>query len=302
MSTNPLTWGTFPIRPIGHRRVMQVDDLSRWARGSGLEIVLLVLGALLLTRFLDWGCAHVISRLQTSPGDPAAVASERDKHVYALVQVVDRLAIAMVWFVVVALVLLRCNVPLTTLVAPATVAGVALGFGAQRIVADLLSGFFIISERQYGVGDNIQVSPPGSANGVSGTVEEVTLRVTRIRTMAGEVVVIPNGEIRQLVNRSKDWSRVIIDVPIAASEDVDVAASALRQVGADLVAEDRWAPLLLDEPLLLGVETLDLTQLQLRLAARTLPGRQWEVARELRRRSNLALHAAGIKIPEPVGA
>jgi small conductance mechanosensitive channel len=279
---------------------MQVSDLSRWARADGLEIVLLVLGAVLLTRFLDWGATRMVARLQTSPGDPLAVASERDKHVYALVQAVERLAIAMVWFVTTALVLLRCNVPLTTLVAPATVAGVALGFGAQRIVADLLSGFFIISERQYGVGDNIQVSPPGSANGVSGTVEEITLRVTRIRSVAGEVIVIPNGEIRQLVNRSKDWSRVIVDVPVAASEDLDVAAEALRGVGRDMVAEDRWAPLLLDEPRMLGLETMELAQVQLRVAARTLPGRQWDVAREIRRRSVQALHAAGIKIPEPV--
>src|SRR4051812_32264070 len=117
---------------MGTGAPMQVDDLSRWARGSGLEIVLLVLGAVLLTRGLDWAAARMVARLQTSPGDPAAVASERDKHVYALVQALDRLAIAMVWFVTVALVLLRCNVPLTTLVAPATVAGVALGFGAQR--------------------------------------------------------------------------------------------------------------------------------------------------------------------------
>jgi small conductance mechanosensitive channel len=281
---------------------MQVDDLSHWARGSGLEIVLLGLGAILFTRFLDWAAARVVARLQTSPGDPVAVASERDKHVYALVQALERLAIAMVWFVTVALVLLRCNVPLTTLVAPATVAGVALGFGAQRVVADLLAGFFIISERQYGVGDNIQVGPPGTApaNAVSGTVEEITLRVTRLRTMAGEVVVIPNGEIRQLVNRSKDWSRVLVDVPVASAEDIDVAAEALRSVGRDIVAEDRWAPLLLDEPRVLGVDSLELQQVQLRLAARTLPGRQWEVARELRRRSLLALHAAGIKIPEPV--
>ncbi|MCU1487723.1 MAG: putative small-conductance mechanosensitive channel [Actinomycetia bacterium] len=279
---------------------MQVSDLSRWARADGLEIVLVVLGAVLFTRFLDWGSGRVVARLQTSPGDPLAVASERDKHVYALVQAVERLAIAMVWFVTTALVLLRCNVPLTTLVAPATVAGVALGFGAQRIVADLLSGFFIISERQYGVGDNIQVSPPGSANGVSGTVEEITLRVTRIRSVAGEVIVIPNGEIRQLVNRSKDWSRVIVDVPVAASEDLDVAAEALRGVGRDMVAEERWAPLLLDEPRMLGMETMELAQVQLRVAARTLPGRQWDVAREIRRRSVRALHAAGIKIPEPV--
>jgi small-conductance mechanosensitive channel len=288
-----------PERPIGYRLTMQVDDLSRWARGNGLEIVLLVLGAVLLTRFLDWGAARMIARLETAPEDPLIVVSERDKHVNTLVQAIERLAIAMVWFVTAVLVLMRANVPLTTLVAPATVVGVALGFGAQRIVADLLSGFFIISERQYGVGDDIQVSPPGAANGVSGTVEEITLRVTRIRSQAGDVVVIPNGEIRQLVNRSKGWSRVIIDVPVPTSEDIDKAAIALRDMSKALVQEERWKHFLLDEPRLLGVESVDLTQVQIRLAARTLPGRQWDVGRELRRRSVLALHAAGIKIPVP---
>jgi small conductance mechanosensitive channel len=278
---------------------MQVDDLSRWARGNGLEIVLLVLGAVLITRFLDWGAARMIARLETAPEDPLIVVSERDKHVNTLVQAIERLAIAMVWFVTAVLVLMRANVPLTTLVAPATVVGVALGFGAQRIVADLLSGFFIISERQYGVGDDIQVSPPGAANGVSGTVEEITLRVTRIRSQAGDVVVIPNGEIRQLVNRSKGWSRVIIDVPVPTSEDIDKAAIALRDMGKALLQEERWKHILLDEPRLLGVESVELTQVQIRLAARTLPGRQWDVGRELRRRSVLALHAAGIKIPVP---
>jgi small conductance mechanosensitive channel len=278
---------------------MQVDDLSRWARGNGLEIVLLVLGAVLLTRFLDWGATRMVARLQTAPDDPLVVVSERDKHVNALVQAIERLAIAMVWFVTTALVLLRLNVPLTTLVAPATVAGVAIGFGAQRIVADLLSGFFIISERQYGVGDDIQVLPPGATGGVSGTVEEITLRVTRIRSQTGDVVVIPNGEIRQLVNRSKGWSSVIIDVPVPTSEDIDKAAIALRDMGRALVQEERWKHLLLAEPRLIGVESVELTQVQIRLAARTLPGRQWDVGRELRRRSVLALHAAGIKFPQP---
>jgi small conductance mechanosensitive channel len=93
---------------------------------------------------------------------------------------------------------------------------------------------------------------------------------------------------------------VLVDVPVPTAEDIEVAAAALREVGKELVREDRWAPLLLDEPRLLGVDTLELQQVQLRLAARTLPGRQWEVGRELRRRSVLALHAAGIKIPVPV--
>lgn len=274
---------------------MQLDDLSRWARGSGLEILLFLLGAMLLSRALEWASTRFVTHLQAPDGEASTpVASESAKHVYALVQAGERLAVALVWFITVLSVLTRFNVPMSTLLAPATAAGVALGLGGQRIVGDLLCGFFLISERQYGIGDNIQVGPPGSLTGISGTVEEVTLRVTRLRTAAGDVVVIPNGEIRQLVNRSKDWSRVVIDVPVAVGEDIDLASSTLERVGAELGQEEQWGRLLLGEPKVLGVETLDLAEVQLRLTVRTLPGRQWEVSRELRRRALRALQEAGV--------
>lgn len=109
----------------------------------------------------------------------------------------------------------RLNVPITTLVAPATLIGAAIGFGAQRLVQDVLSGFFLLSERQFGYGDVVRVAPPGETVGISGAVEELTLRTTKLRTENGDLVIIPNGEVRQVTNRSKDWARIVLDIPLA---------------------------------------------------------------------------------------
>jgi small conductance mechanosensitive channel len=108
---------------------------------------------------------------------------------------------------------------------------VALGFGAQRIVQDLLAGFFVVAERQYGFGDLIRISPLGDSGGVLGTVEEVTLRVTRLRTVNGEVVFIPNGQIVQVTNLSREWARSVIEVPVPVTADIGVVNGLLHQVG-----------------------------------------------------------------------
>jgi small-conductance mechanosensitive channel len=273
---------------------MELEDLSAWARADGLEIVLLVLGAILLGRFLCWAAWFVELRLQEGDGDLAtSLRTDQARHVYAVVQAGQHLATVLLWFVAGVMVLIRCNVPMSALVVPATAAGVALGIGAQRIVGDLLAGFLLISEGQYGVGDLIEVSPPGSTAGVGGTVEEVTLRVTRVRTGSGDLLAIPNGEIRQLSNRSKEWSRALVDVPVPLRE-LHRATEELEVVVTDFRQDDRWRGLLLNEPRLLGVEAASLPDVQLRLAVRTLPGRQGEVGRELRRRSLVALQASGI--------
>src|SRR4029077_12578152 len=129
------------------------------------------------------------------------------------------------------LVLQLFGVPLTTLVAPATVAGVAVGFGAQRIVQDLLAGFFMIAERQYGFGDVIRISSLGATTGVTGTVEDVTLRGTRMRTVNGGVVIVPNGHMSQVTSLSRDWARAVVDVPVPATADVNRVTEILRAVG-----------------------------------------------------------------------
>ncbi len=259
------------------------------------------MGAALLARFVRWAADRVFERsLRDQSGGSALVTSEDGKHRAAVTQVVAWGIIVIVSFVAGLAMVERLNVPLSSLAAPATVAGAAIGFGAQSVVRDLLSGFFIFAERHYGYGDVIRVSSPGETTGIAGTVEEVTLRTTKLRTEDGELVILPNGEIRQVTNLSKDWARAVLDIPLAVDADVALATNVLHQVGETIAADPEWAPLLLDDPTVMGLQKISIGFLQVRFVARTLPGKQWEVGRELRGRIAAAFAEAGIASPAPV--
>ena len=275
--------------------VAPFTDISVWLRGSGLEIVLLILGAVLLARFTRWIGARITKRIDAASTDgDALVRSEAAKHRHAIAQVIMWLAIALLWCVAGVLILGRLGVPLASLVAPSAVIGAALGFGAQQVVRDYLAGLFIIAERQYGFGDVVHVSAIGFVEGATGTIEEVALRVTRLRTPDGEVVVIPNGQIVQVTNLSRDWARAVVDVPLPADVDVVRASELLRQTGEAAFQDEQLRPLLLDAPTVMGVESFDVDQVNLRMVARTLPGKQFEIGRELRTRVAVAFQREGI--------
>ena len=178
--------------------------------------------------------------------------------------------------------------------APAAVLGVALGFGAQRLVQDVLAGFFVITEQHYGYGDVVRLSIPGTGTPVQGTVEDVTLRVTQLRTVNGEVVITPNGQIVQATNLSRDWARAVIDVPVPSTAEVSTVTAILQDVGTEAYADEELRPLLLDAPTVMGVESIEVETLNIRIVARTLPGKQFEVGRMLRARIAEALRTAGI--------
>jgi small conductance mechanosensitive channel len=274
-----------------------LSDALLWLRGSGLEIVLLVLGAVLLTRFATWLGGVVTARIDANAGGgDALVRSEEAKHRHALTQVLTWASLVLVYCVTAVLIVQKLGVPVTGLVAPAAVAGVALGFGAQRLVQDLLAGFFIITERQYGYGDAISISIPGIPAGVIGTVEDVTLRVTTVRTQNGEVIITPNGSIVQLTNLSRGWARAVVDVPVPVSVDVNRVSDILRQVGDEAFADEGLHPLLLDPPSVMGVQSIEVDQFQVRVVARTLPGKQFDVGRALRARIAAAFLREGIHV------
>jgi small-conductance mechanosensitive channel len=277
--------------------VAPISDLTGWLRTSGLEIVLFVLGSVLLNRLIRWLGERITGRIDAgSTSGEGLVRSEASKHRHVLAQVTMWVAVVLNYCVAAVLILQRLNVPISGLVAPAAAVGVAVGFGAQRLVQDVLAGLFIIAERQYGFGDLIRISQIGSEDGVSGTVEEVTLRVTRLRTLNGEVVIVGNGQIMQVTNMSREWARAVVDVPIPNTADVNTVRETLRQIVAEAAQDDRLGPLLLDPPAVLGVESMDLDTLHIRIVARTLPGKQFEVGRELRSRVAVALRSDGIRV------
>jgi small-conductance mechanosensitive channel len=279
--------------------IAPLTDIRDWITGRGLQVVLIVLGSILLARFSAWVGAKVTQRIDArATGGDALVRSEAAKHRHSLTQVLTWTAIVLIYSIAVFLVLSTIGIPVTGLVAPATVLGVGLGFGAQRIVGDVLAGFFIITERQYGFGDVVAIAVTGASEAATGTVEDVTLRITRLRSSNGEVVTVPNGQIVKVVNLSRDWARAVVDVPVPTTTDVNVVNEILREVGDQAIGDPNLAKLLLDAPSVMGVESLDIDQVNVRVVARTLPGKQFEVGRDLRARIVLAFRRHGLTLPQ----
>ena len=189
------------------------------------------------------------------------------------------------------MMLSELGVNIAPIIASAGIIGIALGFGAQSLVKDFLSGVFMIFEDQYGVGDVVDL---GEA---SGTVEAVTLRVTRLRDVNGTVWYVPNGEILRVGNMSQNWSRAVVDVCVAYGEDLDRVKRVLTEVAHDLWDDDEFRELIIEEPEVTGVEMLAADSVNLRVMIKTLPMEQWAIARELRQRIKARFDHEGIEIP-----
>lgn len=279
---------------------MDFHSVDHWFDNDFLPTVLIVLGALLVCRVVRWigsvfrGTLDREVRVLIEAGKPVP---DRTKRSRAVGQAAEWTAVSLVSVVAGLLACSELGIPLTSLVAPATVAGVAIGFGAQQVVSDLLAGFFLLVERQFGVGDLIRLSTAGQLTGITGTVEELTLRVTKLRSPQGDIVVIPNSALRQVTNLSKDWSRVVIDIPVAAEEDLQRVIVIIDQVASDMASEPAWRKQILADPVVAGVETIEVGFVQLRLLVRTLPGRQFDVGRELRMRIVVAFRAEHVLTP-----
>ena len=279
---------------------MHFDSLGQWLRDGLLPALLIVVGSVLLARFVRSVAGTYGRDLDAQARaslDGGKVVPESVKRSQAVTQAVSWAFVSGTYFVAWLLALRQVGVPLTTLIAPAAAVGVALGVGAQQVVGDLLAGFFLFSERQFGIGDMITLSVPGDADGVTGTVEELTLRATKLRTTSGELVVLPNGALRQVTNLSKDWSRVVLDIPIPTTADLEKATTALRDAASSMARDPQWAGMLLGDAVVAGADTIEVGYVSLRLVVRTLPGKQVDVSQELRLRCARELSKAGLGAP-----
>jgi moderate conductance mechanosensitive channel len=193
------------------------------------------------------------------------------------------------------MVLAELTLNIGPLLASAGILGVALGFGAQTLVKDFLSGIFMILEDQYGVGDVVELGQ--SAGGATGTIEAVGLRVTRLRDVHGTVWYIRNGEVLRVGNMSQGWAQAVIDVDVPHDQDLARVQELLKQVGRELAADPAVDGILLEEPEVWGVEALSGASVVVRVVAKTAPLKQWEVARLMRERIKRAFDAEGIRVP-----
>ncbi|UXA08449.1 mechanosensitive ion channel family protein [Mycobacterium sp. SMC-2] len=269
-------------------------DVGQWIITRGLRIVMVLIVAVLAARFVNWVAQQVTRQLNLGfTESDALVRSEASKHRQAMASVISWVSVVLIGIWVMMQIADVLQFSVGGLVAPATVVGAALGFGAQQLVRDLLSGFFILAERQYGFGDLVTLTVV-AATEASGTVENVTLRVTRLRSPDGEVLTIPNGQIVKVVNQSKDWARAVVDIPVSTSADLNRVNEVLHQECDRAMDNPLLGELLLDAPTVMGVESIEVDTVTLRLVARTLPGKQFEAGRQLRVLVIRALARVGI--------
>ena len=270
-----------------------LEDLTHWLLTKGLHVVLVVLFTVITTRLIRWLAGRISKRLTKGDERDASARSETVKHGQAVASVISSVAISVLYVVVAVDIANQLGLPLGSLVAPAAVLGAALGFGAQRIVQDLLSGFFLITEKQYGFGDLVALTVTGGGDAQR---HRGGRHIARDQTphQDGEMYTVPNGQIVKSLNLSKDWARAVVDIPVPATADINRVNEVLRDVSTTASCADGLPDLLLDEPQLMGVESIEKDTVKLRMVARTLPGKQFEVGRRLRSLVVSALRRAGV--------
>ena len=246
------------------------------AAARGFRIAAIVLIALILNRLLR----SLTRRLIPAAGTEGLgrIARMHEQHVKTLAGLLYSAGTAVIVVGSILTALPEFGFNVTPIAAAAGLASLAIGFGAQHLVRDLINGFFIIIEDQFVVGEIVRIGT------VTGRVEHLTLRRTVVRDFLGAVVSIPNGEVAQVANLSRDWGQVFVDISIPQEASSDAALAALERVCAELRADVSWSPVLVDGPRALGVESFGPAGATLRLQLRTVPGRQDDAARELRRR------------------
>lgn len=285
----------------GNADLAKVAD---WVIGKPLTILLIVVVAAIVNRIVRRAIKRGLRRL-TAGGvqerlgavrrlTPSALLETEElslraaQRVEALATVLRSVASFVIWLIAGFLILDELGVDLRPLLAGAGIVGVALGFGSQALVRDFLAGIFILVEDQFGVGDVVDL---GEARG---TVEAVSLRTTRLRSVDGTVWHVPNGEIRRVGNMSQHWSRALLDIEIAYNADIEQAKRVIKRV-ADEVWKERKE--VLEEPEIWGVEKLGPDGIVIRLGVKTRPSEQWDVSRELRQRIKVAFDEEGIDVP-----
>jgi small conductance mechanosensitive channel len=260
---------------------------------TSLRILLIVIAASVAVKLLRIAVARLEGLLVRAGEFTERVPGAATKRIRTLMNVIWTIMVGLIWFVVVLTSLGQLGVNLGPILAGAGVVGLAVGFGAQNLVRDLVSGFFLILENQVRVGDVAII------NGTGGLVEAITFRTVVLRDLSAVVHVFPNGSINTLSNMTKDWSAYVIDAGVAYKEDTDQVVAVMRQVADEMQAEVDYGSVMLEPIEILGVDDFADSAVVIKARLKTLPLKQFYVGREYRRRLKKAFDAAGIEIPFP---
>jgi len=266
-------------------------DLTRWLTQNGARIILLVLLAFAANRF----AGSVIRSAEHEMVDAGDLkAAERRKRMQTVAGTLRRFFSILIWTAAALMVLRELDVDISPVLTGAGIVGLAVGFGAQTLVKDIISGLFLIAEDQVRIGDSVEI------NGIVDAVEEINLRTIVLRDLGGTVHYIASGEIRTLANQSKEFGFALVDVGVSYDEDTDRVVDEVRGVAATLTADPAFAGIVLEPLEVLGVDAFTPTEVTLRFRIKTMPMKQADVGRELRRRIKRAFDAKGIHMPHAV--
>jgi len=270
--------------------VLNPASVVEWLRSTGLDILIIIILSVLGYLLLTFATRQLTRHMQQMDEEED---SQFDLRIETIRRLVNTTAFVIIFAVATLTILSEIGINVGPLLASVGVASVAIGLGAQSLVKDTLAGFFIIVEGQFQVGDVIDL------DGVVGTVEDLTLRTTRIRDINGYLHFVPNGEIRIVTNRNRDWSRAIVDFGISYEDNVALAEETLNEIGDLAINDPEIGPLLLEPPKVTGIEGLDDWQIRLRVMVKTLPNEQWEVQRYFRQQIRRLFPERGLTLPFP---
>ncbi len=296
-------------------RVFETTDSERWSKvaewvvAKPLTVIVTVIVAALVARIGRWLVSRSMNRLLASQDGgrghrheselrrrtsrmilSSGDSSQRAQARYETLTAVFRsIVTAIVWMVALVVILDTFGISLGPLLATAGIAGIALGFGTQTMVRDFITGFFIVAEDQFGVGDTIDLG-----GGAKGVVERVTLRSTHLRDPEGTVWHVANGQITRVANKSQEWARALIDVVLPYEADIEVVSGVMQEVADSMQADAEWAPRILERAEIWGIQEFDADGVHVRMVIKTEPAAQFGVLRELRGRLKTTFDARGI--------
>ena len=271
-----------------------LHNAASWLINDLPGLLVISVAFLLLFKSIKYVIRGFSSLLHTrSKGDDEIAKSEREKRINTLTGIISTILKIMLVFLFVVIILEKLGVAIGPILASAGIIGLAVGFGAQELVRDMISGFFILLEDQIRIGDAVEL------NGVWGVVESIELRTIKLRDMSGVVHVFQNGKINTLSNMSKDWSALILNVGVAYKEKYDHVAEVITQVGKEMYTNSRFKNIMIEPLEISGLNEFADSAIVIRVILKTKPGMQWETGREFRRRIKEAFDAANIEIPFP---
>ena len=279
-------WEWFVATPGAILLIVVVGLVARWLSNRAIDRF--------ITRLIDGPVATAIAESKAGPYlrdlSPVAVERRRQRAI-TIGSLLKSIVTGLILAIVIVMVLSKVGIDVAPILASAGIVGVALGFGAQNLVKDFLAGIFMILEDQYGVGDTIDL---GEA---IGSVEAVSLRVTRLRDVNGTVWYVRNGEVLRVGNKSQNWARTVLDITVGYESDVDQVVALLTEEAHALYVDEQFRAEILEDPEVWGVERFDKDGVVVRLVLKTAPSKQWSVARALRQRIKARFDAEGVRIP-----